>query len=101
MGFWRRALVATWRRALVAISVATAALVFAAGASATVAKPVAIGSNMATVPPAIAVDASGNAYIAWLSSNDAVLDFCKVPLANPKCEPVSLSVPDPTATMDP
>jgi hypothetical protein len=86
---------------ILASAAAAVVLALPAGASATtIARPVAIGSNMATVPPAIAVDASGNAYIAWLSSNDAVLDFCKVPLADPKCEPVALSVPDPTATMD-
>jgi hypothetical protein len=71
---------------------------FAAGAGA-VSKPIAIGSNAPSLPstPAVAVDPTGTAYIVWLTPPaDTVLNFCKVSVAAPRCNPVTLQVPNPS-----
>jgi hypothetical protein len=73
-------------------------LCFAASASA-ISKPIAIGSNTRGLPstPAVAVDPTGAAYIAWLNPPaDTTLTFCKVPVGATKCDPVSLPDPDPS-----
>jgi hypothetical protein len=73
-------------------------LSFAAGADA-ISKPIAIGSNASGLPstPAVAVDPTGAAYIAWLNPPaDTVLTFCKLAVGATKCDPVSLTAPDPS-----
>jgi len=71
---------------------------FAAGAHA-ISKPIAIGSNTPGLPstPAVAVDSTGAAYIAWITPPaDTVLNFCKVSVAATACDRVTLQVPDPS-----
>lgn len=62
-------------------------------------EPIAIGSNTPGLPstPAVAVDATGTAYVAWITPPaDTVLNFCKVPVGATGCSPVALTVPDPS-----
>jgi hypothetical protein len=76
----------------------TMMLGFATGAQA-LSRPIAIGSNAPSLPstPAVAVDAAGVAYVAWLSSSaDTVLDFCKIAGGATGCNRVALPVPDPS-----
>ena len=47
-------------------------------------------------PPAIAVDASGNAYTVWQQSSTK-LSFCKLAPAASHCTPVTLEVADPSS----
>jgi len=74
---------------------------FAAGAQA-ISKPIAIGSNASGLPstPAIAVDSTGTVYTAWLNpQTSTTLTFCKLPVGAIKCNPVVLTVPDPSQAL--
>src|ERR1700735_1118299 len=71
-----------------------AALTLPAMASA--AGGVAIGTNYMGEPtePGVAVDPSGNAYIAWVAPTTPVqIDFCKLAPGATTCHPVALPVP--------
>jgi len=57
--------------------------------------PVTVGSAP-SVPPAVAVDASGTAYVVWQQSSTK-LSFCKLASATTSCKPVTLEVPDPAS----
>ena len=54
--------------------------------------PLALG-NAPSVPPAVAVDASGTAYVVWQQSATK-LSFCKLASAATGCRPVTLQVAD-------
>jgi hypothetical protein len=56
--------------------------------------PVTVGSAP-NEAPAVAVDASGTAYVVWQQSTTK-LSFCKLAGAATSCNPVTLEVPDPT-----
>jgi hypothetical protein len=76
---------------------------FVAGAQA-ISKPIAIGTNASGLPstPAVAVDSTGTVYTAWLNPNpptDTTLTFCKLPVGATACNPVSLTVPDPSQAL--
>lgn len=60
--------------------------------------PITIGTNSLSLPsqPAVAVDSSGTAYIAWLQPNGTQIDFCTMPTGATGCSPVALKVPDPS-----
>jgi hypothetical protein len=76
-----------------------------ASSAAALSPPVRIGANTPSLPslPAVAVDPTGTAYIAWdASSNTTVLNFCKLPPAATACAVTqSLSPPAGTASLDP
>ncbi|MGO8877309.1 MAG: hypothetical protein ACLQNG_16280, partial [Acidimicrobiales bacterium] len=57
--------------------------------------PVTVGSAP-SVPPAVAVDASGTAYVVWEQSSTK-LSFCKLASATTSCSPVTLEVADPSS----
>jgi hypothetical protein len=57
--------------------------------------PVTVGSAP-SVPPAVAVDASGTAYVVWQQSS-IKLSFCKLASAATSCSPVTLEVTDPAS----
>ncbi|HUC15101.1 MAG TPA: hypothetical protein VMS00_11680, partial [Acidimicrobiales bacterium] len=57
--------------------------------------PVTVGSAP-SVPPAVAVDASGTAYVVWQQS-PTKLSFCKLASVATRCSPVTLDVPDPVS----
>ena len=57
--------------------------------------PLAVGSAP-SVPPAVAVDASGTAYVVWQQSATK-LSFCKLAGSATGCSPVTLGVADPAS----
>ena len=57
--------------------------------------PVTVGSAP-SVPPAVAVDSSGTAYVVWQQSSTK-LSFCKLASAATNCKPVTLELPDPAS----
>jgi hypothetical protein len=57
--------------------------------------PVTVGSAP-SVPPAVAVDASGTAYVVWQQSSTK-LSFCKLASTTTSCKPLTLEVPDPAS----
>jgi hypothetical protein len=57
--------------------------------------PVTVGSSPSE-PPAVAVDASGTAYVVWQQSSTK-LSFCKLASAATSCSPVTLEVSDPAS----
>jgi hypothetical protein len=57
--------------------------------------PVGVGSAP-SVAPAVAVDASGAAYVVWEQSSTK-LSFCKLASGAKSCSPVTLEVADPTS----
>ena len=59
------------------------------------ATPVTVGSAP-SVPPAVAVDASGTGYVVWEQSSTK-LSFCKLASAATSCSPVTLEVADPSS----
>jgi hypothetical protein len=82
------------RQALVVTAALLVALALPAMASA--AGGVAIGTNYTGEPtePGVAVDPSGNAYIAWVAPTTPVqIDFCKLAPGATTCHPVALPVP--------
>jgi len=68
----------------------TARTVPPAGATA----PVTVGSSTSGAP-AVAVDASGNAYVIW-QQNTNKLSFCKLAVGATSCNPVTLQGADPS-----
>jgi hypothetical protein len=44
--------------------------------------------------PDVAIDSSGTAYVAWNSSDDTTLYFCRLPRSASSCTPVTLPVRD-------
>jgi hypothetical protein len=56
--------------------------------------PLAVGSAPGA-PPAVAVDASGTAYVVWQQSSTK-LSFCKLANSSTSCSPVTLEVADPS-----
>ena len=97
-----------WRRSYrlllcSAAAVLAPALALPPSASA-VGRPITIGSNPASFPTqaAVAVDASGTAYIAWgVGSPQKQMDFCKVPAGATSCSPVVLPAPAGGTLFDP
>jgi hypothetical protein len=57
--------------------------------------PVGVGSAP-SVAPAVAVDASGTAYVVWQQSSTE-LSFCKLTSGAKSCSPVTLEVADPAS----
>jgi hypothetical protein len=57
--------------------------------------PLSVGSAP-SVPPAVAVDASGTGYVVWQQSQTK-LSFCKLAGGATGCRPVTLQVADPTS----
>ena len=57
--------------------------------------PVTVGSAP-SVLPAVAVDASGTAYVVWEQSSTK-LSFCKLASSSTSCSPVTLEVADPSS----
>jgi hypothetical protein len=89
----------TVRRSLIGcVVVIVVALAFAGSAEA-ISKPLMIGSNALGLPsqPAVTVDGTGTAYIVWAQlPSDTVLNFCKIPPGATGCNPVKLTIPDPS-----
>ena len=57
--------------------------------------PVTVGSAP-SVPPAVAVDASGTGYVVWEQSSTK-LSFCKLASPATSCSPLTLEVADPSS----
>jgi hypothetical protein len=64
-----------------------------AGSAWAVSSPVAIGSDTGALP-AVAVDSSGTAYIAWANhTTNKEINFCRMPVGSTSCTPVEIPVP--------
>jgi hypothetical protein len=83
----------------------TVMLVVAPSAFGASTAPIKIGTNGASTPtqPAVAVDSSGTAYVAWIApgTNATQMEFCKVAIGATGCSPVTLPGPAGGTLFDP
>lgn len=82
---------AALRRMTLAGTIALATpLIGASGAGALSGKPVKAGEPLSSAPPAVAVDSSGTAYVAWANTKDVggatnKVEYCVLPLGAKTC----------------